>query len=211
LRSMTATGTEADPLPWDGVTDPLALFRAWITEAESTEINDPNAMALATAGRDGLPDVRIVLLKSYSPSGFVFYTNSRSQKGAELGENMQAAAVLHWKSLQRQVRIRGPVCPVPGAEADEYFASRPHGSKVGAWASQQSQPLPGRPLLEEAVEREHARFAAGEIPRPPHWAGYRITPIHMEFWVGRQFRLHDRLAFDRDKPGSDWRAGLLYP
>jgi pyridoxamine 5'-phosphate oxidase len=209
--SVTADQVDAGPLPRDGAVDPIALFRSWMSEAELAELNDPNAMALATVDADGLPDVRVVLLKAYDASGFVFYTNSRSQKGSELGENMQAAAVLHWKSLQRQVRLRGPVQGVTLAEADAYFASRPRVSQLGAWASAQSRPLASRSALEDAVAEAEARFADGEIPRPPHWTGYRITPVHLEFWVAGQFRLHDRLAFDRDQPGGDWRSGRLYP
>lgn len=209
--SVTADQIDAGPLPRGGAADPMEIFRAWMADAEPAELNDPNAMALATVDRDGLPDVRVVLLKAYDATGFVFYTNSRSQKGSELGENMQAAAVLHWKSLQRQVRLRGPVESVTAAEADAYFASRPRVSQLGAWASAQSRPLASRSVLEDAVAEAEARFADAEIPRPPHWTGYRIAPVHLEFWVAGQFRLHDRLAFDRDKPGDDWRSGRLYP
>ncbi|GAA2721229.1 MULTISPECIES: pyridoxamine 5'-phosphate oxidase [Streptomyces] len=191
--------------------DPFELFGTWLTDAEAGEPNDPNAVAIATAGPDGLPDVRMVLLKGYDTDGFVFYTNTQSQKGTELAANMQAAGVLHWKSLRRQVRFRGPVERVTDTEADAYFASRPRDSRIGAWASRQSRPLSGRAELEEAVARERARFAAGEVPRPPHWTGYRVRPVYLEFWTDRPFRLHDRLVFTRDKPEGDWDRGRLYP
>ncbi|MEV4432350.1 pyridoxamine 5'-phosphate oxidase [Streptomyces sp. NPDC049555] len=191
--------------------DPFELFGTWLTDAEAGEPNDPNAVAIATAGPDGLPDVRMVLLKGYDTDGFVFYTNTQSQKGTELAANMQAAGVLHWKSLRRQVRFRGPVERVTDSEADAYFASRPRDSRIGAWASRQSRPLSGRAELEEAVARESARFAAGEVPRPPHWTGYRVRPVYLEFWTDRPFRLHDRLVFTRDKPEGDWDRGRLYP
>jgi pyridoxamine 5'-phosphate oxidase len=190
-----------------GISDPFALFRQWFDTAESTEPNDPNAMALATAGADGLPDVRMVLLKGVDTDGFVFYTNNQSRKGAALRANMHAAAVLHWKSLGRQVRFRGPVEAVSDAEADAYFATRPRDSRIGAWASQQSRPLEDRSALEMAVRREAARFASGDVPRPPHWAGYRIRPVYLEFWTGMPFRLHDRLVFTRDRPEGGWSKG----
>jgi pyridoxamine 5'-phosphate oxidase len=191
--------------------DPFTLFGQWLAVAGSTEPNDPNAMALATAGADGLPDVRMVLLKDFDRRGFVFFTNTLSQKGAQLGVNMQAAAVLHWKSLGRQVRFRGPVEFVSDAEADVYFASRPRDSRISAWASQQSHPLRDRTNLEKAVERVAAQFAFEEIPRPQHWTGYRIQPVSIEFWTSKPFRLHDRLVFTREKPEGDWSKGRLYP
>lgn len=195
----------------DASTDPFALFREWFAEAEAAEINDPNAMALSTTGVDGLPDVRMVLLKNVSGGGFVFFTNSQSRKGIELRENMQAAAVLHWKSLGRQVRLRGPVEPTTDAESDEYFASRARDSRIGAWASQQSRPLDSRAALDAAVAREQARFGSDDIPRPPYWGGFRILPIYLEFWTAQPYRLHDRLVFTRDKPEGDWRSGRLFP
>jgi len=197
--------------PQELVDDPFALFRRWYAAAAAAEVNDPNAMALATAGADGLPDVRMVLLKQFGADGFVFYTNITSQKGAELGENMNAAAVLHWKSLGRQVRFRGPVELVSAAEANAYFASRPRESQIGAWASRQSRPLASRLELEEAVARESARFGTGDVPRPSAWTGYRIQPVYLEFWIGMPFRLHDRLVFSRGKPGDEWSIGRLYP
>ncbi|MEW1749627.1 pyridoxamine 5'-phosphate oxidase [Streptomyces angustmyceticus] len=190
---------------------PFDLFLTWLDEAGAAEVNDPNAMALATADADGLPDVRMVLLKDHGPEGFVFFTNSRSGKGAQLDANMQAAAVLHWKTLRRQVRFRGPVECVTDAEADTYFASRARDSRIGAWASRQSRPLSGRAELDAAVRHQAARFEGEEVPRPPHWTGYRIRPVHVEFWSDRPFRLHERLVFSREKPDGPWDRGHLYP
>ena len=189
--------------------EPFRLFTAWMKEAEGSEPNDPNAMALATAGADGLPDVRMVLLKAADETGFVFYTNTESAKGTELAENPQAALLLHWKSLRRQIRARGPVTRVSDAEADAYFASRPRDSRIGAWASQQSRPLESRFALEKAVAVNAAKFAIGEVPRPPHWTGFRIAPVSMEFWQDKPFRLHDRVVFHRE--GDGWRKERLYP
>ncbi|MFJ8042833.1 pyridoxamine 5'-phosphate oxidase [Kitasatospora sp. NPDC096147] len=203
--------TDPSPTGTEGATDPFELFARWLAEAEDTELNDANAMAIATTGQDGLPDVRMVLLKDFDPDGFVFFTNTRSRKGAELAENMQAAGLLHWKSLRRQVRFRGPVEAATEAEADAYFASRARQSRIGAWASQQSQPLADRAELEQAVARETARFGDGDVPRPPHWSGYRIRPTSLEFWSDRPFRLHERLVFERAKPEADWQRGLRHP
>ncbi|ACL56075.1 pyridoxamine 5'-phosphate oxidase [Methylobacterium nodulans] len=189
--------------------DPWTLFQDWFAEAVASEPEDPDAMALATAGRDGLPDVRIVLLKGCDERGFVFYTNSRSMKGIELAENPQAALVFHWKSLRRQVRARGSVTRVEDAEADAYFASRPRDSRIGAWASQQSEPLASRGTLERAVAEVAARFPEGEVPRPPHWTGYRVAPSSIEFWQNGAFRLHDRVRFTRT--GEGWERTRLYP
>ncbi len=191
--------------------DPFELFDAWMSEAAANEINDPNAMAIATADATGLPDVRMVLLKHADANGFVFYTNTQSQKGSELAENMQAAGVFHWKSLRRQIRFRGPVEFVDASEADAYFASRPRASRIGAWASQQSRPLEGPFALEKAVAREAVRFNIGDVPRPPHWTGYRIRPIYFEFWMDKPFRLHDRLVYRRATPQDEWRKESLYP
>ncbi len=191
--------------------EPFALFEAWFAEAGKSEINDPNAMALATADPDGLPDARMVLLKDWSAEGFVFYTNAESAKGRQLAENMQAALLFHWKSLRRQVRVRGPVTPVSDAEADAYYASRPRDSRIGAWASQQSRPLESRFALEKSVAQYATKYALGDIPRPPYWRGFRVTPLAMEFWSDRPFRLHDRVRFTRDSADAAWRKNRLYP
>ncbi len=189
--------------------EPWAIFSAWMAEAERAEPNDPTAMALATADADGLPNVRMVLLKGADERGFVFYTNAESAKGRELASNPQAALVFHWKSLRRQMRARGPVTEVSEAEADSYFASRPRDSRIGAWASQQSRPLESRFALEKAVAFYAAKHAIGEVPRPPYWRGYRIAPVSMEFWADRPFRLHDRVMFTRR--GDGWDKARLYP
>jgi pyridoxamine 5'-phosphate oxidase len=193
------------------VSEPFVLFEQWFAEARAKEVNDPDAMTLATVDADGLPDARMVLLKALEPRGFTFYTNSESAKGLELGSNMKAALVFHWKSLRRQVRVRGPVEMVTAAEADAYFASRPRDSRIGAWASKQSRPLESRFALEKAVAREAARFGLGEVPRPPHWNGYRVLPVQIEFWQDRPFRLHDRVTFRRETPDGAWLKDRLYP
>jgi pyridoxamine 5'-phosphate oxidase len=189
--------------------EPFALFGAWLTEAEGSEINDPNAVALATVDSDGMPNVRMVLLKGFDTRGFVFYTNFESRKGQEILGQKKAAMCFHWKSLRRQVRIRGPVTVVSDEEADAYYASRARGSRIGAWASKQSRPLEGRFALEKAVAEVTARYAIGEIPRPPFWSGFRIDPVSIEFWHDRQFRLHDRVEFRRD--GDGWSKIRMYP
>ena len=189
--------------------EPLALFANWFGDAEKTEPNDPNAVALATVDADGLPDVRMVLLKGYDERGFVFYTNFESAKGVEILGSMKAAMCFHWKSLRRQVRLRGPVEVVSDEEADAYYASRARGSRIGAWASKQSRPLESRFALEKAVAEYTARHAIGDIPRPPYWSGFRIMPQTIEFWHDRPFRLHDRLVFSRD--GDGWKTTRLYP
>ncbi len=191
--------------------EPFALFDDWFEAAKKAELNDPDAMALATSDRDGLPDVRMVLLKAASPAGFVFYSNAESAKGQELQTNMKAAGVLHWKSLRRQVRFRGPVELASDAEADAYFESRARQSRIGAWASQQSRPLESRAVLEAAVAQLEITYADAAIPRPPHWIGYRIKPIAIEFWEDGAFRLHNRIVFRRDRPDAPWSKERLYP
>jgi len=189
--------------------EPFALFADWLADATKSEPNDPNATALATVDADGLPDVRMVLLKGFDDKGFVFYTNFESAKGREILGSMKAAMCFHWKSLRRQVRVRGPVEIVTDSEADAYFASRPRGSRIGAWASKQSRPLEGRFALEKAVAEYTARHAIGEIPRPSSWSGFRILPQQIEFWHDRPFRLHDRVVFTRK--GDGWEKTRLYP
>ncbi|MDX2290153.1 MAG: pyridoxamine 5'-phosphate oxidase [Hyphomicrobiaceae bacterium] len=226
---MNKDGERADPLQAPGdwtepgpdidlaaFVEPFELFEAWLQEASVSEINDPNAMALATVDREGLPNVRMVLLKGVDEAdaerrGFVFYTNTQSAKGTELAGSPKAAAVIHWKSLRRQVRVRGPVETVSADEADAYFASRPRGSRIGAWASDQSRPLDSRSLLEQRVAEIAERHGAGTIPRPPHWTGFRIVPVEIEFWQDRPFRLHNRMVFRRPGPGLGWQTARLYP
>ncbi len=191
--------------------EPFDLFARWFKEAKEKEPNDPNGMALATADADGFPDLRMVLLKDFSAEGFVFYTNAESAKGRQLAENPQAAILFHWKSLRRQVRARGPIEPVSEAEADAYFQSRDRGARLGAWASAQSRPLEDRLALEKRIAEFAAKYGLGEVPRPPHWRGYRLVPLQFEFWRDRPFRLHDRLAFTRAAPGEAWARGRLYP
>ena len=191
--------------------EPLRLFAAWFAEALKAEPNDPNAMALATVDADGLPNVRMVLLKGFDDRGFVFYTNEESRKGRELAHTSKAALVFHWKSLRRQVRLRGTVVPVSAAEADGYFASRARSSQVGAWASKQSRPLESRLAFEKAIALQAARFGVGTVPRPPFWNGYRVIPTVMEFWADRPYRLHDRIEFARPDPGAAWSKTRLYP
>ncbi len=191
--------------------EPLRLFKAWFEEAVRSEPADPNAMALATVGADCMPNVRMVLLKDFDERGFVFYTNVDSQKGQELVGNAKAGLVFHWKSLKRQVRIRGAVTTVTAAEADAYFASRPRLAQIGAWASKQSSPLESRLAFEKAVALYTAKYAIGTVPRPPNWSGYRIIPVSMEFWHDRPYRLHDRVEFRRDASSAPWNKTRLYP
>ena len=189
--------------------EPYSLFGAWLADAEKSEPNDPNAVALATVDPAGLPNVRMVLLKGFDERGFVFYTNFESQKGQEILSSHKAAMCFHWKSLRRQVRIRGDVEVVTEEEADAYYATRPRGSRIGAWASKQSRPLEGRFALEKAVAEFTARYAIGESPRPSHWSGFRINPVSLEFWHDRPFRLHDRMEFRRVNDG--WQKVRMYP
>ena len=191
--------------------EPFDLFRQWFADATASEPNDPNAMALATVDPAGMPDVRMVLMKGYDGQGFVFYTNTGSAKGTQLLASRKAAIVFHWKSLHRQVRVRGPIEQVSDAEADAYFQSRPRDSRIGAWASQQSRPLESRFALEKAVAVNAAKYAVGTVPRPPHWTGFRIMPVAIEFWHDRPFRLHDRITFSRAEPNGDWTKHRLYP
>jgi len=190
--------------------EPFLLFKQWLEDATASEPNDPNAVALATVDGDGLPDVRMVLLKGFDEHGFVFYTNFESAKGREILGSMKAAMCFHWKSLRRQVRVRGPVEVVGDAEADAYYATRPRGSRIGAWASKQSRPLESRFALEKAVAEYTARHAIGDIPRPKYWSGFRILPETIEFWHDRPFRLHDRMVFSRTGDGG-WGKTRLYP
>ena len=196
--------------------DPFALFDEWMGHARASEPNDPNAMALATVDPDGLPNVRMVLLKGVdapgrASRGFVFYTNYESAKGREMLSAKKAALCFHWKSLRRQVRVRGLVGEATKEEADAYFSSRPRGSRLGAWASDQSRPLESRFALEKKVALVTARYPIGEVPRPPHWSGFRVTPVEIEFWHDRPFRLHERIQFRRADPRSPWSKSRLYP
>lgn len=191
------------------MTDPFTLFDQWFGEARQSEINDSNAMALATADARGRPSVRMVLLKGHGPDGFIFYTNFEGRKAEDLLANPHAALLFHWKSLRRQVRVEGPVTTVDDATADAYFATRSRDSQLGAWASDQSRPLASREVFMARYEEVSARFAGGRVPRPPHWSGFRVLPDRIEFWQDREHRLHERRLFTRD--GDRWSEGLLYP
>ena len=191
--------------------EPLWLFAAWFEEARRSEPADADAMTLATVDADGLPNARMVLLKGFDERGFVFYTNTDSAKGRELRQHPKAALTFHWKSLSRQVRLRGPVEPVEASEADAYFATRPRLAQIGAWASRQSAPLESRMAFEKAIALAMARYAVGAVPRPPNWSGYRLSPLVIEFWHDRPYRLHDRIEFRRDGAGAPWSKTRLYP
>ena len=191
--------------------EPLTLFNAWLKDASAAEPRDPTAMTLATVDPDGVPNARMVLLKGADERGFVFYTNMDSQKGRELDAHAQAALVFHWKSLNRQVRLRGTVERVSAEEADAYFASRPKQAQIGAWASKQSAPLESRLAFEKAVALYAVKYALGTVPRPPNWSGYRVVPTTIEFWQDRPFRLHDRIEFHRQRLGAPWSKTRLYP
>ncbi len=192
-------------------TEPFDRFAEALTLATQSEPNDPTAMAVATVDPQGMPNLRMVLMKDYDLRGFVFYTNRQSAKGCELDASFKAAANFHWKSLRRQVRLRGEVEEVTLAESDAYFASRPRNSRIGAWASQQSQPMENRFALEKAVAVQAAKFGLADIPRPPHWIGYRIKPVYIEFWTDKPFRLHERIVYRRDRPEGDWGVERLFP
>jgi len=191
--------------------DPLTLFAEWYAEAEKTEPNDPTAMALATVGADGTPSLRMVLLKGFDAQGFVFYTNYESRKGLQLAAHPKAALLFHWKSLRRQVRLEGPVSQTTAEEADAYFDTRQRGSQIGAWASDQSRPLESRFALEKRVAEFGARHLIGKVPRPPHWSGFRLQPLLIEFWQDQPFRLHDRLEYSRASASAPWSTRTLYP
>ncbi|MEH6661322.1 MAG: pyridoxamine 5'-phosphate oxidase [Parasphingorhabdus sp.] len=191
------------------MTNPFSLFETWFAEARETEINDSNAMTIATADADGQPSARMVLLKGHGPDGFVFYTNQQSRKAGDIAENPKAAILFHWKSLRRQIRIDGQISTVADELADAYFATRSRDSQLGAWASDQSRPLADRATFEARFAEMTQRFEGGDVPRPPHWSGYRLTPVRFEFWQDRAHRLHERRTFVRN--GDDWTEGLLYP
>jgi pyridoxamine 5'-phosphate oxidase len=192
-------------------TDPFSLFEEWFAQAGASEINDPHALALATVDATGMPDVRIVLMNGRDSRGIVFYTHKTGGKGLQLAGNPKAAAAFHWKSLKRQVRMRGPVEMVSDAEADAYFASRPRDSRIGAWASLQSQPLESRAVFEKRIADAAARFDGTEVPRPAHWTGYRLRPLEIEFWHDRPFRLHDRIVFRRETTEGAFTRTRLFP
>jgi len=191
--------------------DPFALFQSWLKEAETTEPSDPNAMALATTAADGMPNVRMVLLKGVDESGFVFYSNAESIKGAELAANPKAAINFHWKTLRKAVRAQGTIVRVSDAEADAYFATRPKDSQIGAWASPQSRVMEGRFVFEKKLAEYGIKYALTKVPRPSYWTGWRLKPLRVEFWRDRPFRLHDRLVYRRDDAASSWRTERLFP
>src|SRR6478609_6804741 len=211
---MTDTTSIQHPTPltsgdFTAAEEPYALFGEWFAEAVKSEPNDPNAMALATVDAEGLPDVRMVLMKGYDNDGFVFYSHIDSAKGRELAANPKAALLFHWKSLRRQVRVRGRVTRVSDAEADAYWATRARPAQLGGWASAQSRPLPDRMALEKKIAEFGLKFGLGKVPRPPHWSGFRLAPQAIEFWRNRPFRLHERLVFVRS--GEGWAAQRLFP
>lgn len=191
--------------------EPWPLIDEWFKEAEKAEINDPNAMSLATVGADGMPSVRIMLLKGYDKDGFVFFTNKESRKGQQLAGQGKAALDFHWKSLRRQIRVEGLISEASAKESDEYFATRPRGSQIGAWASQQSKPLASRAELEERLKKFEAKYEGKPVPRPSNWGGYRVTPTYIELWQDREFRLHDRVTYRRKSASEAWQVERLNP
>lgn len=206
-----ATETDTQTRDFTLSEEPIKLFGEWLADATDREVNDPTALALATVDDAGMPNVRMVLLKGFDDAGFTIYTNFESAKGEELLASRKAAMCFHWKSLRRQVRIRGTVEIVSDKEADAYYDSRPRGSRIGAWASRQSRPLESRFALEKSVAEYTAKFGIGEIPRPDHWSGFRVVPENIEFWHDRKFRLHDRMRFEREPENGSWRKTRLYP
>jgi pyridoxamine 5'-phosphate oxidase len=208
---MSDTGGPIDDGGIPAAEEPLALFHDWMEQARHHEPNDPEAMSVASVDAEGRPDVRMVLLKDADERGFVFYTNLESAKGRELRGQPHAALCFHWKSIRRQVRVRGPVATVSDAEADAYFATRAKDSQIGAWASAQSRPMEGRFAFEREIARYATKYALMKVPRPPHWSGFRVMPLEIEFWRDRPFRLHDRLVYRRDSPSTAWRTERLFP
>lgn len=210
VRGRRGAAQGSGPVIFDRAPDdPLTIFSAWLKDAEEQEPNDHNAVTVACVGADGMPSVRMVLLKGYDSEGFVFFTNYESRKGQQILAHPKAALLFHWKSLRRQVRIEGEVEKVSDAEADDYFATRARQSQIGAWASEQSRPLEGRFELEKRVALYAAKYAVGKVPRPPHWSGFCVVPRLIEFWQDGAFRLHDRLVYHRQ--GDDWRTERLFP
>jgi pyridoxamine 5'-phosphate oxidase len=211
MADRSQRSSPKEPVDFTEAAEPFGLFRAWLGEAEKSEPNDPEAMALATVDAGSMPNVRMILLKGADERGFVFYTNCESAKGLELAANPKAALLFHWKSLGRQIRMRGLVEPATAAEADSYFATRHRESRIGAWASSQSRPLSSRATLEQAVQHFTRKFGNGDVPRPGYWCGYRLVPLEIEFWQSGDFRLHDRIVFRRATPQAAWTKNRLYP